>query len=42
VAVSPAEVSPATTGKKTTMVLRFINEQGREIDRMVFSRIAGA
>jgi len=24
------------------MVLRFINEQGRELDRVVFSRIAGA
>jgi hypothetical protein len=23
------------------MVLRFINEQGRELDRVVFSRIAG-
>jgi hypothetical protein len=24
------------------MVLRFINEQGRELDRVVFSRVAGA
>jgi hypothetical protein len=36
------DVTPAPTGKKTTMVLRFINEQGRELDRVVFSRIAGA
>ena len=32
----------APPGQKTTMVLRFINEQGRELDRVVFSRTAGA
>jgi hypothetical protein len=36
------DVTPAARGQKTTMVLRFINEQGRELDRVVFSRIAGA
>ena len=36
------DVTPAAIGQKTTMVLRFINEQGRELDRVVFSRIAGA
>jgi hypothetical protein len=36
------DVTPAAAGQRTTMVLRFINEQGRELDRMVFSRIAGA
>jgi hypothetical protein len=36
------DVTPARFGHKTTMVLRFINEQGRELDRVVFSRIAGA
>jgi hypothetical protein len=35
-------VNPARRGRKTTMVLRFISEQGRELDRVVFSRIAGA
>jgi hypothetical protein len=35
------DVTPAAIGRKTTMVLRFINEQGRELDRAVFSRIAG-
>ena len=35
------DVTPAKTGQKTTMVLRFINQQGRELDRVVFSRIAG-
>jgi hypothetical protein len=35
------DVTPARWGEKTTMVLRFINEQGRELDRVVFSRIAG-
>jgi hypothetical protein len=35
------DVTPAAIGRKTTMVLRFINEQGRELDRVVFSRIAG-
>jgi hypothetical protein len=28
--------------QRTTMVLRFINEQGRELGRVVFSRIASA
>jgi 3',5'-cyclic AMP phosphodiesterase CpdA len=47
----PAEVEPAkdgttyvvvgTAGHRTTMVLRFVNEQGRELDRVVFSRTAG-
>ena len=36
------DVTPAAPGLRTTMVLRFINEQGRELDRVVFSRIAGA
>jgi hypothetical protein len=36
------DVNPARRGRKTTMVLRFITEQGRELDRVVFSRIAGA
>jgi hypothetical protein len=36
------DVTPAPRGHKTTMVLRFINEQGAELDRVVFSRIAGA
>jgi hypothetical protein len=36
------DVTPAAAGQRTTMVLRFINEQGRELDRVVFSRIAGA
>jgi hypothetical protein len=36
------DVTPAPVGQKTTMVLRFINEQGRELDRVVFSRVAGA
>ena len=36
------DVTPAARGQRTTMVLRFINEQGRELDRVVFSRIAGA
>jgi hypothetical protein len=35
------DVTPATKGHRTTMVLRFINEQGKELDRVVFSRIAG-
>jgi hypothetical protein len=34
------DVTPARPGQTTTMVLRFINEQGRELDRVVFSRIA--
>jgi hypothetical protein len=36
------DVTPAPPGQTTTMVLRFINEQGRELDRVVFSRTAGA
>jgi hypothetical protein len=36
------DVTPAPSGQRTTMVLRFINEQGRELDRVVFSRTAGA
>jgi hypothetical protein len=35
------DVTPAARGHRTTMVLRFINEQGRELDRVVFSRTAG-
>jgi hypothetical protein len=35
------DVTPAARGRRTTMVLRFINEQGRELDRVVFSRTAG-
>jgi hypothetical protein len=35
------DVTPARRGQRTTMVLRFINEQGRELDRVVFSRTAG-
>ena len=35
------DVTPAKTGHRTTMVLRFINEQGQELDRVVFSRTAG-
>jgi Calcineurin-like phosphoesterase len=35
------DVTPARRGHRTTMVLRFINEQGRELDRVVFSRVAG-
>ncbi len=27
--------------QKTTMVLRFISKQGQELDRVVFSRVAG-
>lgn len=38
----PLDVTPASIGMKTTMILRFINEQGHELDRVVFSRIAGA
>jgi hypothetical protein len=36
------DITPAPPGHRTTMVLRFINEQGRELDRVVFSRVAGA
>ncbi len=35
------DVTPAMSGQKTTMVLRFINQQGRELDRVVFNRTAG-
>jgi hypothetical protein len=35
------DVTPAAAGQRTTMVLRFINEQGRELDRVVFNRVAG-
>jgi hypothetical protein len=35
------DVIPAPHGRRTTMTLRFINEQGRELDRVVFSRTAG-
>ena len=35
------DVTPASIGQKTTMVLRFINQQGRELDRVVFNRTAG-
>jgi hypothetical protein len=35
------DVTPARLGQKTTMVLRFINQQGRELDRVVFNRMAG-
>ena len=35
------DVSPAPHGRRTTMTLRFINEQGAELDRVVFSRTAG-
>ncbi len=35
------DVSPAPRGQRTTMILRYINEQGRELDRVVFSRTAG-
>jgi hypothetical protein len=34
------DVTPAAAGKTTTMMLRFINEQGRELDRVIFSRTA--
>jgi hypothetical protein len=36
------DVTPARRGQRTTMVLRFINQQGHELDRVVFSRTAGA
>jgi hypothetical protein len=39
--ITALDVTPAAMRQKTTMVLRFINEQGRELDRVVFSRIAG-
>ena len=36
------DVTPAASGQRTTMVLRYINEQGRELDRVVFHRTAGS
>ncbi len=36
------DVTPAPRGQRTTMVLRYISEQGTELDRVVFSRTAGA
>jgi hypothetical protein len=36
------DVVPAPLGQRTTMTLRFINEQGQELDRVVFTRTAGA
>jgi hypothetical protein len=35
------DVTPAAAGQRTTMVLRYINEQGRELDRVLFHRTAG-
>jgi Calcineurin-like phosphoesterase len=35
------DVVPAPAGRPTTMTLRFINEQGQELDRVVFTRTAG-
>ena len=35
------DVVPAVAGQTTTMTLRFINEQGKELDRAVFFRTAG-
>jgi hypothetical protein len=35
------DVTPAPRGARTTMTLRFINEPGRELDRVVFTRTAG-
>jgi hypothetical protein len=35
------DVNPARRGQRTTMVLRFISQQGRELDRVVFARTAG-
>jgi hypothetical protein len=34
------DVAPAVAGATTTMTLRFINEQGKELDRVIFSRTA--
>jgi hypothetical protein len=34
------DVVPAASGQTTTMTLRFINEQGKELDRVVFTRTA--
>ena len=36
------DVTPAAPGQRTTMVLRYINEQGRELDRVLFHRTAGS
>jgi hypothetical protein len=36
------DVTPAPAGTRTTMTLRFINQQGKELDRVVFSRTSGA
>jgi hypothetical protein len=35
------DVVPAAAGQRTTMTLRFINQQGSELDRVVFARTAG-
>ena len=35
------DVVPAPPGRRTTMTLRFITEQGQEPDRVVFTRTAG-
>jgi hypothetical protein len=35
------DVVPAPAGRQTTMTLRFINEEGQELDRVVFTRTAG-
>ena len=35
------DVTPAAKGQRTTMTLRYINEQGRELDRVLFHRTAG-
>ncbi len=35
------DVVPALAGLRTTMTLRFITEQGQELDRVVFTRTAG-
>ncbi len=36
------DVVPAPAGRKTTMTLRFITERGQELQRVVFTRTAGA
>lgn len=36
------DVTPAARGQRTAMTLRFINQQGRELDRVVFTWTAGA
>jgi hypothetical protein len=35
------DVAPAGRGQRTTMTLRYINQQGRELDRVIFSRTTG-